>query len=139
VTPTPQWLHQHDLNCRHNDTDNQHDQKRDHDMRPGDPRNQYNYRRKRRHILAEAEASGLTLCTLCRRPLDWTAWHQGQRSLLSPEVDHIVPISLGGNVHADENLRVICHDCNLRRGNRLFTPSSPSSAPTAWTVTRDPA
>jgi 5-methylcytosine-specific restriction endonuclease McrA len=107
-------------------------------MRPDDPRNQYSYRRKRRHLLLEAEASGTVVCPLCRRPLDWTSWHQGKRSLLTPEVDHIVPISLGGNVQADENLRVICHDCNLRRGNQLFTPSSPSSAPTAWTVTRDP-
>lgn len=35
-----------------------------------------------------------------------------------PELDHVVPISLGGT-HDESNLRVICRPCNRRKHNRL--------------------
>lgn len=37
----------------------------------------------------------------------------------SMHIDHIIPKRLGGN-DMDENLRVLCQSCNLRRGGSFF-------------------
>lgn len=37
---------------------------------------------------------------------------------LAPEVDHILPISLGG-AHIAQNLQLLCHRCNNRKGNSI--------------------
>ena len=34
------------------------------------------------------------------------------------EVDHIIPISKGGKT-VDENLRTLCHDCNIGKSDKL--------------------
>lgn len=34
------------------------------------------------------------------------------------EVDHIVPVSKGGT-HEDDNLQVLCYDCNRGKGNQV--------------------
>ena len=59
-----------------------------------------------------ARAAGLEHCPLCHVRLTWDA------GLLpsSPEADHIVPHSRGGNDSLD-NIQIICRKCNQRKGN----------------------
>jgi 5-methylcytosine-specific restriction endonuclease McrA len=53
-------------------------------------------------------------CQLCQRPVDDTiAWP----APLSPSLDHIVPISKGGD-HSRANSRLAHLACNSSRGNR---------------------
>lgn len=80
----------------------------------------------RTRIIREALASGLTHCPLCHVPLDYNTPHTPQ----SAECDHIIPWAHGGTDDPD-NLRVICRNCNVRRGARhtLTTPSTPDHWP----------
>lgn len=59
-----------------------------------------------------ARAAGLEHCPLCHVRLTWDA------GLLpsSPEADHIVPHSRGGN-DSLENIQIICRKCNQKKGN----------------------
>lgn len=54
-------------------------------------------------------------CELCRKPVDkWLDYPNP----LSPSLDHIVPLSLGG-IHDPANVRVTHLKCNVRRSNRI--------------------
>ena len=53
-------------------------------------------------------------CQICHEPIDWSK--RGSRRL-SPSVDHIVPISKGGE-HVYENCRMVHFGCNAKKGNR---------------------
>ena len=59
-----------------------------------------------------ARAAGLEHCPLCHVRLTWDA------GLLpsSPEADHIVPHSRGGN-DTLENIQIICRKCNQKKGS----------------------
>ena len=59
-----------------------------------------------------ARAAGLEHCPICHVRLTWDA------GLLpsSPEADHIVPHSRGGNDSID-NIQIICRKCNQKKGN----------------------
>ena len=59
-----------------------------------------------------ARAAGLEHCPLCHVRLTWDA------GLLpsSPEADHIMPHSRGGNDSID-NIQIICRKCNQKKGN----------------------
>ncbi|WP_428978801.1 HNH endonuclease [Actinomyces oris] len=59
-----------------------------------------------------ARAAGLEHCPICHVRLTWDA------GLLpsSPEADHIVPHSRGGN-DSLENIQIICRKCNQKKGN----------------------
>ncbi len=59
-----------------------------------------------------ARAAGLEHCPLCHVRLTWDT------GLLpsSPEADHIVPHSRGGN-DSLENIQIICRKCNQKKGN----------------------
>ena len=70
------------------------------------------WKRLRREVLAEAEASGLTHCPMCKTWLDYETPLQWN----SPEIDHIIPASLGGP-DTRENTQVLCQTCNRRKGN----------------------
>lgn len=49
--------------------------------------------------------------------------HCGSTSNL--QFDHRIPVALGGSNTA-ANVELLCTDCNLRKGARLFVPGSPS-------------
>lgn len=54
-------------------------------------------------------------CELCGNPVDrWLEYPDP----LSPSLDHILPVSLGG-IHDPSNVRVTHLRCNIRRGNRI--------------------
>lgn len=53
-------------------------------------------------------------CQICFEPIDWSK--RGSRRL-SPSVDHIVPISKGGE-HVYDNCRMVHFGCNAKKGNR---------------------
>lgn len=58
-------------------------------------------------------------CGLCEKPLDRDLeWPHP----LSPSVDHIVPLALGGG-HEQSNLQWACLVCNVRKGAKMPTPS----------------
>ena len=62
-------------------------------------------------VLRQAQQSGQTHCPICRTVLDY---HRG-RHRASAEVDHIVPVAIGG-ADTRENCRVICRQCNQSLG-----------------------
>lgn len=80
------------------------------------------YRAWRSRVLSLARAEGLVLCPDCGRELEWGTSLRPR----SPEPDHVVPAALGGRNTLD-NARVVCRECNQRRGSRAI----PASAPTA--------
>lgn len=61
-----------------------------------------------------AERDGY-LCGICEKPVDINLRHP---DLMSPSVDHIVPVSLGGT-HDEENLQLAHLTCNVRKQARL--------------------
>jgi len=73
------------------------------------------YRRRRAHVLATSD-----FCYWCGRWLDpdlkWPHPH-------SVTVDHLLPVSRGGN-NARGELVASCLGCNKSRGNRLGPPRS---------------
>lgn len=79
--------------------------------RRGNPRRANGYRRDklRARVLREEDD-----CWLCGKPVDKTLKtpHPG-----SPEVDEVVPVSLGGDPLSRANCRLAHRLCNVRRGN----------------------
>lgn len=75
------------------------------------PRRANGHRRNqvRRRVLAEED-----ICWLCNEPVDKTI---PTPHPLSPEVDEIVPVSLGGDPLDRRNCRLSHRICNVRRGN----------------------
>lgn len=54
-------------------------------------------------------------CALCSEPVNrWLEYPDP----LSPSIDHILPVSLGG-IHDPSNVRVTHLRCNVKRGNKL--------------------
>ena len=68
----------------------------------------------RRKAIRQAQHAGQRTCPLCRTYLNWTA--SGHPD--SPEADHITPHAEGGTDTLD-NVRIICRQCNQRRGGQL--------------------
>lgn len=75
------------------------------------PRRSNGHRRDqvRRRVLREEDT-----CWICGEPVDKTLPH-GQPG--SPEVDEVVPVSLGGSPFDRNNCRLSHRLCNVRRGN----------------------
>jgi 5-methylcytosine-specific restriction endonuclease McrA len=69
------------------------------------------------------------LCAICHRPLVHGA---PARSRYSPSVDHIVPISLGGDPFDRANLRVVHYGCNASRGNGRRGRRTPQTTSRGW-------
>ena len=77
----------------------------------GDPRTTARWKRIRLAVLAHA-----THCAACGRPLrhDLKSPHP-----LSPSVDHIHPVALGGDPYDPGNVRAMHFGCNASLGARL--------------------
>lgn len=69
-------------------------------------------------------------CWLCGEPVDkgLPPWLSG-----SPEVDEVVPVSLGGDPFDRSNCRLSHRLCNVRRGNGT---KAPKAKPLPLTTTR---
>jgi hypothetical protein len=66
-----------------------------------------------RHGTVEAGTeAGVTHCTKCGLPFIFGV----PRHPRSPSVDHIIPLSLGGDPFAPSNLRPVCYGCNSKGG-----------------------
>ena len=77
------------------------------------------HKRFRRAVLAQGRADGITHCPMpgCGVRLDYDVGRKPN----SAEPDHIVPVARGGTNSA-ENGRVICRECNQRRGKGRRIP-----------------
>lgn len=98
----------------------------------GHPEQQRASNRRRRARLASVNSEPYDLlaleifgawpgrCSHCRRPFDYDAhWPE---SPLARTVDHVLPISLGGD-DIEANVILACGECNVSRGNRVdWTP-----------------
>ena len=67
----------------------------------------------RSRVLQDAIDAGQYTCPLCHVAFDLTRSKQPN----SPEVDHIKADALGG-ASTEENLRVICRQCNQKLGGK---------------------
>jgi hypothetical protein len=65
-------------------------------------------------------------CALCGRPLARD---------VSPQVDHVVPLSLGGS-NDPGNLQLLCRDCNLGKSNMLTWVLGAPYDDTALTISK---
>ena len=102
--------------------------------RTSDPRKANGHRRRElfRRVLAEE-----SVCGICGQPVDKGL--RGVRALncrtgrlalhpLSPTLDEIVPVSLGGDPLDRANVRLAHLACNERRGNGLARDGGPRDA-----------
>lgn len=96
---------------------------------PANPRRANGHRRDqvRARVLAEEDS-----CWICGLPVDkeLRTPHPG-----SPEVDEIVPVSLGGSPIERSNCRLAHRLCNSRRGNgtrRLKPKPEPLATTRRW-------
>lgn len=58
-----------------------------------------------------------TDCALCGEPVDMSL--KRTESIMSPSVDHIIPVSLGGG-HEESNLQLAHLRCNIAKSNRVM-------------------
>lgn len=91
-------------------------------MSKHNPRRANGHRRSqlRRRVLAH-----YTHCALCGEPVDKTLPPTDPGA---PEVDEILPVSLGGNPLAWRNVQLAHRLCNQRKGNRTDSPPSPRAS-----------
>ncbi|MBD0707383.1 MULTISPECIES: HNH endonuclease [unclassified Streptomyces] len=91
---------------------------------PGNPRNGRPYRR----LVAALKARGLP-CWICGHAINprLDAWHR-----LSFTLDHIQPLSLGGDLLDPANARPAHRACNSGRGNRTRPPRSQQRTSKRW-------
>lgn len=81
----------------------------------GNPRNGRRYRR----LCEQQRALGLP-CWVCGRAIDYQlTGEDGQRHPMSFTLDHLVPLSKGGDLHDPINARSAHRRCNSARGNRM--------------------
>jgi hypothetical protein len=82
-----------------------------------DPRRTPAWKRARARVLKDATYCELPSCQ--GPPLDFDA---SPTSRWAPSVDHITPVSIGGEPFALENLRAVHFGCNSARGNGTRRP-----------------
>jgi 5-methylcytosine-specific restriction endonuclease McrA len=89
------------------------------------------WKKLRTQAKREAQEAGLVSCPMCGVQLDWSvAGHTN-----SPEADHIVPWAKGGR-DVIENVRIICRQCNQRKGDRMtWAPGREQHSPKPTTTT----
>lgn len=62
------------------------------------------------------------ICQLCNEPVRKTVQYRksdGKIHMKSPTIDHIVPMSKGGD-HKPHNCQTACFECNSKKGNRMI-------------------
>lgn len=93
------------------------------------PRSANGHRRRqlRKRVLAHYND-----CALCGLPIDKTLPIHDPGA---PEVDEIVPVSLGGDPLAWRNVRLAHRLCNQKRGNKPDAPQSTAKATTQQPAT----
>lgn len=52
------------------------------------------------------------ICCICKKALDKKGYN-------SFHVDHIVPLSKGGEHYSLDNLQLLCPNCNLKKSNKM--------------------
>ena len=84
----------------------------------GNPRRANGHRRDkvRRRVLAEEDT-----CWLCGQVVDKSLHYLEP---MAPEVDEVVPVSLGGSPFDRSNCRLAHRQCNQRRGNGTRQPKT---------------
>lgn len=87
--------------------------------------NGHRRRRLRRRVIAH-----YTHCALCGKPVDKSLHYLDPGA---PEVDEILPFSLGGDPLAWNNVQLAHRVCNQKKGNGLGISSEPK--PTQQPVT----
>lgn len=92
------------------------------------PRRTNSHRRNklRRRVLAEEHT-----CWLCGQDVDKTLPYLDP---MAPEVDEVIPVSLGGSPYDRDNCRLAHRICNVRRGNGTRQPKTvdPLETSRAW-------
>lgn len=75
----------------------------------------------RRNMARAAVLASEDTCALCGLPVDKSThrWDDG-----APEVDEVIPVSLGGSPYDRDNLRLTHRGCNRRRGNGVNKAST---------------
>lgn len=73
--------------------------------------------------------AGADTCMICYQPLDLSIKGPDPRS---PSADHIIPVSLGGDPYAQDNLRPAHYGCNSARRNRIDYQPVSASTTRAW-------
>ena len=76
--------------------------------------NQATWSQVRRRVIAMAGVD--PHCAICGRPIDL---HAKRYASNSPEVDHIIPISRGGQPYDIDNLQLVCLRCNRKKGKKM--------------------
>ncbi len=72
-------------------------------------------------------------CALCGGLVDFSRKFPDP---LSPSIDHIIPVSRGGDPSALENMQLAHLGCNAAKGNRNIKSNKPSASQT-MTVSHD--
>lgn len=78
-------------------------------------------RRIRKWVLANFDH-----CALCGKPVDMDLPHTHP---MAPEVDEILPVSLGGSPYSKDNVQLVHRICNQRKGNRVEYRNKPATLP----------
>ena len=60
-----------------------------------------------------------TLCGICGKPVDFTKKYPDP---MSPCIDHIIPLALGGHPSEIDNLQLAHWWCNRQKSDKLFSP-----------------
>lgn len=71
-----------------------------------------NYERNRKRVFATQST-----CGICGRPVDFSLKTPHP---MSPELDHLVPVSRGGHPSDIENLQLAHRTCNRQKSNKLM-------------------
>lgn len=85
----------------------------------GDPRGSFAWQQLRDRYKARARADGLP-CGICGQAIDYAA---PARTRGAAEVDHVVPIAVGGDALPRlDQLRIVHKSCNSARGDGTRRP-----------------
>lgn len=92
----------------------------------GNPRNGNGHKRRQLRARVLREES---ICALCGLMVDKTLHYLDPAA---PEVDEILPVSLGGSPYERTNVRLTHRLCNQKRSNKLDTPKPALKTSRKW-------